>query len=71
MPSDNILSNFHKTTQVPKLKGKHTEMSTSEEVLTLVDHLLPANVFGVVPGRVHEDMPSNLLDAIDCKKLKT
>ncbi len=74
IPSDNILNNFDKTTQVQKLSGKHTEMSTKEDVLTLVDHLLPANVFSDVPGRVHdafEDMPSNLLDAIDCEKLKT
>ena len=74
IPSDEILQNFYSITQVKKPSGKHTMMSTKEDVLALVDHLLPANVFNIIPGRAHsafENMPTNLLDSIDCEKLKT
>ena len=74
IPSDDILHNFDSTTQVKKPSGKHTMMSTKEDVIALVDHLLPANVFSIIPGRAHsafESMPTNLLDSIDCEKLKT
>lgn len=74
MPSCDILHNFDHTTQVKKPSGKHTMMSTEEDVLALVDHLLPANVFSNIQGRAHsafEGMPNNLLDSIDCEKLKT
>jgi hypothetical protein len=72
-PSDDILHNFDNTTQVKKPSGKHTMMSVDEDVHALVEHLLPANVFSNIPGRAHsafESMPNNLLDCIDCEKLK-
>ena len=73
MPSDEILHNFDRTTQVKKPSGKHTMMSTEGDVLALVDHLLSANVFSNIPGRAHsafESMPNNVLDSIDCEQLK-
>lgn len=74
MPSDEILKNFDKTSEVKRLSGQHTMMSTEEDVLTLVDHLIPAQVYSHIPGRAHsafEEMPNSLLDTIDCDKLKT
>lgn len=74
MPSDEILKNFDKTSEVKRLSGQHTMMSTEEDVLTLVDHLIPAQVYSNIPGRAHsafEEMPNSLLDTIDCDKLKT
>ena len=74
MPSDEILRNFDKTSEVKRLSGKHTMMSTQEDVLALVEHLLPAQVYSNIPGIAHsayEQMPNSLLDAIDCEKLKT
>lgn len=44
MPSDEILKNFDKTSEVKRLSGKDTMMSTQEDVLALVEHLVPAQV---------------------------
>lgn len=74
MPSDEILRNFDKSSEVKRLSGKHTMMSTQEDVLALVEHLIPAQVYSNIAGRAHsafEEMPNSLLDAIDCDKLKT
>ena len=52
---------MHGYPQTPS--GKHIMMSTKEDVLALVDHLLLANVFNTVPGRAHlafKSMPNNL-----------
>ena len=71
--SDRVVNNFDKITQVVKPSGKHTMMSTTEDVLLLVDHLLPNEVFRMVPGRAHScfpDMPQNILERLDCGKLK-
>jgi len=73
MPSDSIMHNFDQTSHVKTPSGKHTMMSTEEDVLTLVDHLLSAEVYSNIPGRAHsafEDMPNNLLNSLDCDKLK-
>ena len=46
-------------------------MSTQEDVLALVEHLLPAEVYSNIPGRAHsafEEMPNSLLDANDREK---
>lgn len=72
MPSDEMLRNFDKTSEVKRLSGKHTMMSTLENVLALVEHSLPAQVYSNIPGRAHsafEEMPNSLLDVIDCEKL--
>lgn len=38
MPSDEILRNFDKTSEVKRLSGKHTMMSAQEDVLAVVEH---------------------------------
>jgi hypothetical protein len=74
VPSDAVLYNFDDISNVKKPSGKHTFTSAEQDVLTLVDHLLPAKVFSNTPGRAHsafDDIPNNLLDSIDCENLKT
>ena len=74
MPSDEIVKNFDETSAVKRLSGKHTTISTKEDVLALAEHLLPAQVYSNIPGRAHsafEEMSRSILDAIDCDKLKT
>ena len=73
MPSDEILRNFDKTSEVKRLSGKHTMLSTQEDVLALVEHLVPAQVYSNIPGRAHsafEQMPNSLLQAI-AKRVET
>ena len=63
MPSDEILRNFDKTSEVKRLSGKHTMMSTQQDVLALVEHLVHAQVYSNIPGRAHsafEQMPKEL-----------
>ena len=50
MPSDEILRNFDKTSEVKRLSGKHTMMSTKEDVLALVEHLhsMKSQIYGCV-----------------------
>ena len=74
MPSDEIVRNFDETSAVKRPSGKHTTMSTKEDVIALVEHLLPAQVYSNIPGRAHlafEEMPHSILDTIDCDKIKT
>ena len=73
MPSDEILRNFDETSEVKGLFGKHTMMSTQEDVLALVEHLVPAQVYSNIPERAHsafEQMPNSHRDKQLQKELR-
>ena len=53
--------------------GRHTRMSTEENVMVLVDHIMPADVFKNIPGRAHSAFPNikhNPLDDLDADRLR-
>ena len=71
--SDAILYNFDKITSVKKPSGRHTRMSTEEDIMLLVEHIKPADVFKKKTGRLHKafpDMKHNCLEQLDMDKLK-
>ena len=43
--SQAVLSSFDKSSSVAKPSGRHTQLSTKDDVLTLVEHLVQAQVF--------------------------
>lgn len=43
--SDAILYNFDETTSVKRPSGRHTRMSTEEDIIVLVEHIKSADVF--------------------------
>ena len=72
--SQAVLSSFDKSSSVAKPSGRHTRLSTKDDVLTLVEHLVQAQVFSYVPDRQHSAFPKmrhNLLDSLDMQKLKS
>ena len=72
--SQAVLRSFDKSSSVTKPSGRHTQLSTKDDVLTLVEHLVQAEVFSYVPGRQHSAFPNmmhNLLDSLDMQKLKS
>ena len=71
--SDAILYNFDETTSVKRPSGRHTRMSTEEDIMLLVEHIKSADVFKKIPGRVHtafSNMRHNCLEQLDADKLK-
>ena len=71
--SDAILYNFDKITSVKKPSGRHTRMSTEEDVMLPVEHIKPADVFQKKTGRLHKAFPDikhNCLEQLDMDKLK-
>ena len=71
--SDAIPYNFDKITSVKKPSGRHTRMSTEEDIMLLVEHIKPADVFKKKTGRLHKafpDMKHNCLEQLDMDKLK-
>lgn len=72
--SQAVLSSFDKSSSVAKPSGRHTRLSTKDDVSTLVEHLVQAQVFSYVPDRQHSAFPKmrhNLLDSLDMQKLKS
>ena len=72
--SEAVQRNFDKSSSVTKPSSRHTQLSTKDDVLTLVEHLVQAEVFSYVPGRQHSafpDMAHNLLDSLDMQRLKS
>ena len=72
--TDDILSTFDIGNRISKPSGKHSKLSTKEDVTTLVEHLLDGNLYQQIPGRKHQAFPNmqhNLLDEIDSDKLKS
>ena len=72
--TDDILSTFDIGNRISKPSGKHSKLSTKEDVTTLVEHLLDGNLYQQIPGRKHKAFPNmqhNLLDEIDSDKLKS
>jgi len=72
--SQAVLSSFDKSSSMVKPSGRHTRLSTKDDVLTLVEHLVQAQVFSYVPDRQHSAFPKmrhNLLDSLDMQKLKS
>lgn len=73
-PTDAIISAFDKTTHVRRPSGKHTEMLSDDDILTLVEHLQKGDVYSKIPGRHHTAFPDinhNLLADLDNSDLKT
>ena len=72
--SQSVMRSFDKSSSVTKPSGRHTQLSTEDDVSTLVEHLVQAEVFSYVPGRQHSAFPHmthNLLDSLDMEKLKS
>ena len=72
-PTNVILNTYDKTTGVKKPSGRHTMISTEENVLTLVEHIMDGDVFNTIPGRRRAsfpNMPHSLLGQLGQSKLK-
>lgn len=63
--SDAILYNFDKITSVKKPSGRHTRMSIEEDIMILVEHIKPANVFKKKTGRLHNAFPDMKHDCLE------
>lgn len=73
-PSEGILTSYDRSTKAKKPSGRHTNCSTEQDVLAVVEHLLDGDVFQKIPGRSHSSfqmMPHNLLEELDPGKLKS
>ena len=73
-PTDAIFSAFDKSTHVRKPSGKHTKMSTEDDIMALVDHLQEGDLYSTIPGRHHTAFPEmnhNCLAALDLDNLKS
>ena len=71
--SDAILHNFDGCTSVKRPSGRHTRLSTQEDIMLLVEHIKPSDVFNKIPGRAHTAFPDvkhNYLEQLDMCKLK-
>jgi hypothetical protein len=71
-PTDDILEAFDKATHVRKPSGKHTKMSTHDDVMALVDHFQEGDLYKRITGRKHMAFPSmkyDLLAEIDVDQL--
>ena len=70
--SKEIVRNFDHTTSVQRPSGRHTRLSTEDDVKALVEHVCSAEVFKNIPGRVHSAFPNishNLLQQLEMDKL--
>lgn len=70
--SEEITQNFDRTTSVRKPSGRHTRLSTEDDVKALVQHVCSSDVYKNIPGRVHSAFPTvshNLLEQIEMDKL--
>lgn len=73
-PTDEILSAFDKATHIRKPSGKHTEMSTEDDVMALVEQFQEGDLYRRIPGRKHSafpDMKHDLLADLDVDNLKS
>lgn len=72
-PTDAIISSYDKCTRVRKPSGKHTVMTTDDDIMTLVEHLQEGEVYRKIPGRYHNAFPSmkhDILTELDNDDLK-
>ena len=73
-PTNEILSAYDNSTHIRKPSGKHTEMSTEDDVLTLVDQFMEVDLYNHIAGRKHSafpDMKQNLPADINVEDLKS
>ena len=56
-PTDAILSAFDKCTHIRKPSGKHTNISSKDDVMMLVDNLQEEELYKTVPGRKYVAFP--------------
>ena len=73
-PSEGILKSYDRSTRTKKPSGRHSNCSTEQDVLAIVEHLLDGDVYQKIPGRNHAafpKMPHNLLDELDPGKFKS
>jgi L1 cell adhesion molecule like protein len=69
--TDEIVGNYDKKTAVRKPSGRHTQKSTTDDVMIIVEQLQDANVYDRIPGRCHNafpDMKNDMLDELDMSK---
>ncbi|XP_022783267.1 uncharacterized protein LOC111324048 [Stylophora pistillata] len=73
-PTNEILSAYDNSTDIRKPPGKHTKMSTEDDVMTLVDQFIEVDLYNSIAGRKHSafsDMKQNLLADINVEDLKS
>lgn len=73
-PINEILSAYDNSTHIRKPSGKHTEMSTDDDVMTLVDQFMEVDLYNSIAGRKHSafpDMKKNMLADINVEDLKS
>jgi len=73
-PTNEILSTYDNSTHIRKPSGKHSEMSTEEDVITLVDQFMEVDLYNSIAGRKHSafpDMKQNLLADFNVEDLKS
>lgn len=73
-PTNEILSTYDNSTHIRKPSGKHSEMSTEDDVITLVDQFMEVDLYNSIAGRKHSafpDMKQNLLADFNVEDLKS
>ena len=71
--TDEIVENYDKKTTVRKPSGRHTQKSTKDDVMIIVQQLQAERVYDRIPGRCHSAFPkikNDLLDSLDMGKFK-
>lgn len=71
--TDEIVENYDKKTTVRKPSGRHTQKSTKDDVMIIVQQLQDERVYDRIPGRCHSvfsKMKNDLLDSLVMGKFK-
>ena len=73
-PTNEILSTYDNSTHIRKPSGKHSEMSTEDDVIMLVDQFMEVDLYNSIAGRKHSAFPNmkqNLLADFNVEDLKS